>query len=59
MTRRPPSPPAPPPPPPRPLSRTFGGEVRRAVAYERGLALKAVLCVAVVALIIVAEIVWG
>jgi hypothetical protein len=56
MTRRPPSPPA---PPPRPLSRTFGGEVRRAVAYERGLALKAVLCVAVVALIIVAKIVWG
>ena len=56
MTRPPPSPPS---RPSRPLSRTFGGEVRRAVAYERGLALKAVLCVAVVALIIVAEIVWG
>jgi hypothetical protein len=51
--------PPPPSPPPRPLSRTFGGEVRRAVAYERGLALKAVLCVAVVGLIIAAKVVWG
>jgi hypothetical protein len=56
MTQPPPSPPS---PPSRPLSRTFGGEVRRAVAYERGLALKAVLCVAVVALIIGVQVVWG
>ena len=51
--------PSPPSPPSRPLSRSFGGEVRRAVAYERGLALKAVLCVAVVALIIAAQVFWG
>jgi hypothetical protein len=44
--------------PPRPLSRTFGGEIRRAVAYERGLALKALLCLAVVALIITAKVLW-
>jgi hypothetical protein len=47
------------PSPPGPLSRTFGGEVRRAVSYERGLAVKALFCLAVIALIIAAEVRWG
>jgi hypothetical protein len=46
------------PPPPPPLSRTFAGEVRRAVSYERGLALKCLFCLAVVALIITAKVLW-
>jgi hypothetical protein len=52
---RPPSPPS----PASPESRTFEGEVRIAVSYERGLALKCLFCLAVVALIIAAELYWG
>jgi hypothetical protein len=47
------------PSPAGPLSRTFGGEVRRAVSYERGLAVKALFCLAVIALVIAAEVRWG
>jgi hypothetical protein len=45
-------------PPPRPPPRSHEGEVAAACRYERGLAVKALIALAVVAVLIVARILW-
>jgi hypothetical protein len=52
-------PPVPPQVPPQgPLSGSYEDEVRRARRYERGLALKGLAALAIVALLIAARILW-
>ncbi|HEY2284523.1 MAG TPA: hypothetical protein VGH88_02135 [Streptosporangiaceae bacterium] len=48
----------PPVPPPGPLSGSYDDEVRQARRYERGLALKGLAALAIVALLIAARILW-
>jgi hypothetical protein len=48
----------PPVPPPGPPARSPDGEVRDACRYERGLAVKALIALAVVAVLIVSRILW-
>jgi hypothetical protein len=45
-------------PPPAPPSRAHEGEVAAARRYERGLAVKALIALAVVAVLIAARILW-
>jgi hypothetical protein len=45
-------------PPPGPAPPAYDGEVAAACRYERGLAVKALIALAVVALVIVMRILW-
>jgi hypothetical protein len=48
----------PPVPPPEPLSPWYDDEVQGACRYERGLAVKGLIALAIVAVLIVARILW-
>jgi hypothetical protein len=48
----------PPAPPPGPPSRSHDDEVRGACRYERGLAVKGLIALAIVAVLIAARIAW-
>jgi hypothetical protein len=48
----------PPAPPPGPLSRSYDDEVQGACRYERGLAVKGLIVLAIVAVLIVTHILW-
>lgn len=45
-------------PPEGPLSRPYDDEVQGACRYERGLAVKALIALAIVAVLIVTRILW-
>ncbi|HEX5290279.1 MAG TPA: hypothetical protein VFX25_15565 [Streptosporangiaceae bacterium] len=45
-------------PPPVPPPRSYDDEVGAACRYERGLAVKALIALAIVAVLIVARILW-